>query len=187
MRSNEPYPPMCQRVTDICFLNSDGDIDWEKYAPSSGFVTIQAKKITDYDYVDRYEDRYKEGLGKMFGRYVCPILNDRVFSYEERSLPYREDCVKYFRFRILLKKSSQNETYELNGENYTIPDTIEDPFLKLELDNLNITLAQLLDCYEGEVRAAFNQPGGAVQIKLTVYVHIYIRLGWMEIVKNEII
>lgn len=157
-------------VSDARFLNSNGNIDWENNAPYNGFVHNESGpitkkiKLTKYDIVDRY--------GTIFGCYVCPIIDNIPFSYEKRSLPYHEETVKYMVFNICDNIDPKNTPKNIRNAlsiKYNI-----------QIDD------NILECEEGEVASAFDQVGGAIQVKLKLMVSDYISLGWMKIGnKNE--
>lgn len=154
-------------VRESSFLDDEGNIDWNKFAPFGGFVcnddgpVIKTIKITKYDSVDRY--------GKTsFGRYVCPVINNNYYSYEQRSLPYSFETVKHFIYNV--------------HDNYDCPEEIKNAiFKKYNIENYE----DLLECQEGTVAEAFNQCGGATQIKLKISVIDYVTLGIMELSNNE--
>ena len=65
-------------VIDSKYLDSDGNIDWEKWAPNGGRVegTVKEKEVLKHGtIIDRY--------GSKYGKYVSPL----GVTYEQRSLP----------------------------------------------------------------------------------------------------
>lgn len=158
-------------VRESSFLDDEGNIDWAKFAPFGGFVcnddgpVIEIIKITKYGSVDRY--------GKApFGRYVCPVIDNRFYSYEQRSLPYILESVNHYIFNI----------HDDLAGNYACPEYIKNSiFKKYNIENYE----DLLECQEGTVAEAFNQCGGAKQIKLNILIMDYIALGIMERSNNE--
>ncbi len=119
-------------VSDSKYLNSLGDIDWEKYAPNGGYIPntkVSGKTIQAGTIIDRY--------GSYYGKYVSPV----GIPYEQRSLPYFENVNAYHKYEVL--KPINNVTqgkisaafgqigggiqYELPA---TIKDLIRDGFLK---------------------------------------------------------
>lgn len=158
-------------VRESSFLDDERNIDWDKFAPFGGFVcnddgpVIEIIMITKYDNVDRY--------GKeLDGRYVCPVINNNYYSYEERSLPYTQETVKHYIFNI----------HDDLAGNYACPENIKNSiFKKYNIENYE----DLLECQEGTVAEAFNQRGGAKQIKLKISIMDYIALGIMKRSNNE--
>ncbi len=80
-------------------LMTDGSIDWSK-APEGGYVldskgdaikTLQVPSIGDI--IDRN--------GPSSGRYVSPIVNNKPYSYDMRSLPYIEDSSSYHKYQVV--------------------------------------------------------------------------------------
>lgn len=162
-------------VRESSFLDDEGNIDWNNFAPFEGFVcnddgpVIKIIKITKYDSVDRY--------GKIpfaSSRYVCPVINNNSYSYEQRSLPYSFETVEHFIYNV-------HDNHNVH-ENYDCPEEIKNAiFKKYNIENYE----DLLECQEGTVADAFNQCGGATQIKLKISVIDYIALGIMELSNNE--
>ena len=79
-------------VSDSKYLNSAGDINWEKYAPNGGYVS--GTKVTSLGLgtgtvIDRY--------GNQFGRYSSPVGT----PYEQRALPYVENPNAYHKYEVL--------------------------------------------------------------------------------------
>ncbi len=79
-------------------LESDGTINW-RLTPSNGFVLDQngnpmyAVKIPE---VGQVVDRYGSGYGK----YVCPVVDGKSYSYSQRSLPYLQDPRQYHQYVV---------------------------------------------------------------------------------------
>ena len=78
-------------VRDEKFLDSNGDIDWETWAPNEGRVpgTIQEGQTLD---VGTTIDRY----GRETGRYTSPV----GVPYEQRALPYIENPNAYHQYEV---------------------------------------------------------------------------------------
>ncbi len=79
-------------VRDNKFLDSDGNVDWNTWAPNGGRVsgTIQKGQILE---VGTITDRY----GNPYGKYKSPIGT----PYEQRALPYVENSYAYHRYEVL--------------------------------------------------------------------------------------
>ena len=78
-------------VADPQFLNANGEIDWDKFAPNGGYV--EGSKVTGQNLkagaiIDRY--------GSPYGRYTSPDGT----PYTQRSLPYVENLNAYHRYRV---------------------------------------------------------------------------------------
>ena len=79
-------------VRDTKFLDVDGNIDWEKWAPNGGRVpgTIKENQtITTGTIIDRY--------GSQWGKYTSPV----GVPYEQRALPYIENPNAYHKYEVL--------------------------------------------------------------------------------------
>ena len=79
-------------IRDSKFLNNDGSINWEKWAPNGGRVpgTIKSGQTLDMGLViDRY--------GNKFGKYTAPINT----PYEQRALPYLENPLAYHKYEVI--------------------------------------------------------------------------------------
>ena len=78
-------------IADPRFLNANGEVDWEKFAPNGGYV--EGSKVTGQNLetgtvIDRY--------GSPYGRYTSPDGT----PYTQRSLPYVENPNAYHRYRV---------------------------------------------------------------------------------------
>ena len=76
-------------VRDSIFLDADGNIDWEKWAPNGGRVpgTIKENQtISSGTIMDRY--------GSQWGKYTSPV----GVPYEQRALPYIENLNAYHKY-----------------------------------------------------------------------------------------
>ena len=79
-------------VRDTKFLDADGNIDWEKWAPNGGRVpgTIKENQtILAGTIIDRY--------GSQWGKYTSPA----GVPYEQRALPYIENPNAYHKYEVL--------------------------------------------------------------------------------------
>lgn len=79
-------------VRDTKFLDADGNIDWEKWAPNGGRVpgTIKENQtIPAGTIIDRY--------GSQWGKYTSPA----GVPYEQRALPYIENPNAYHKYEVL--------------------------------------------------------------------------------------
>ena len=79
-------------IRDSKFLDTDGSINWEKWAPNGGRVpgTIKSGQTLDMGLViDRY--------GNKFGKYTAPINT----PYEQRALPYLENPLAYHKYEVI--------------------------------------------------------------------------------------
>lgn len=119
-------------VSDQKFLNTSGDIDWEKYAPNGGYIKdsiLTGQTIETGTIIDRY--------GNQYGRYTSPV----GVTYEQRALPYIENPNAYHQYEVL--KPIDNVTIGIiakafnqigGGLQYELPTSIkqliEDGFLK---------------------------------------------------------
>ena len=79
-------------VRDSKFLNTDGNIDWETWAPNGGRVPSTIQKGQSLE-VGTIIDRY----GSPYGKYVSPLGG----LYEQRALPYIENPNAYHKYEVL--------------------------------------------------------------------------------------
>ena len=79
-------------VRDSIFLDADGNIDWDTWAPNGGRVpgTIQEGQTLE---VGTIIDRY----GNPYGKYTSPV----GVPYEQRALPYIENPNAYHKYEVL--------------------------------------------------------------------------------------
>ena len=79
-------------IRDERYLNSEGDIDWEKWAPNGGRISESVKEGQTLE-VGKIIDRY----GSTFGKYVSP----EGTPYEQRALPYLENPNAYHKYKVI--------------------------------------------------------------------------------------
>ena len=97
-------------VRDSKFLDADGNIDWDTWAPNGGRVTgtIRERQTLDAGiFIDRY--------GNPYGKYTSPI----GVPYEQRSLPYVENPNAYHKYEVL--KPIDNVTISQIAEAFEQP------------------------------------------------------------------
>ncbi len=80
-------------------LSKDGLINWNK-VPMGGYtLDINGSPIKEQfipkigDIIDRY--------GNAKGKYACPVIDEKSFSYSMRSLPYVEDLSNYHQYKVI--------------------------------------------------------------------------------------
>jgi hypothetical protein len=110
-------------VADKSFLDANGKIDWEKYAPNGGYVpgtkvdgvTLDTGKI-----IDRY--------GNQRGSYVSPV----GVPYNQRALPYVENPNAYHQYEVVkpienisMGKIAKAFKQAGGGIQYELPNSIE--------------------------------------------------------------
>ena len=117
-------PPDDLIVRDFAFLNSEGKIEWEKWAPNGGRVAGTIKEnqtIPTGTIIDRY--------GSEYGKYTSP----EGVPYEKRALPYIENQNAYHKYKIL--KQIDNVTISKiapafneigGGLQYELPNSIKE-------------------------------------------------------------
>lgn len=74
------------------FLDADGKIVWEKWAPNGGLVprtVIEGQTLPAGTIIDRY--------GNPYGKYISPT----GVPYDQRALPYIENLNAYHRYKML--------------------------------------------------------------------------------------
>lgn len=79
-------------VRDSRFLDADGNINWEKWAPNGGRVPGTIKENQTIP-VGTIIDRY----GSQWGKYTSPV----GVPYEQRALPYIENPNAYHKYEVL--------------------------------------------------------------------------------------
>ena len=119
-------------VSNSKFLDVNGNIDWDTWAPNGGRVpgSVQEGHILDVgDIIDRY--------GNPYGKYVSPV----GVTYEQRALPYIKNPNAYHRYEVIkpidnVIVSQIAEAFEQvgGGVQYELPSTInkliKDEFLR---------------------------------------------------------
>lgn len=78
-------------VSNQKFLNSSGDIDWEKFAPNGGYVPgskISGQTLETGTIIDR--------CGNQYGRYTSSVGG----PYEQRVLLYIENPNAYHQYEL---------------------------------------------------------------------------------------
>ena len=117
---------------DPKFLDSNGNIDWEKWAPNGGRVPGTIKEGQTLD-VGTVIDRY----GNKYGKYTSPV----GVPYEQRALPYIENPNAYHQYEVIkpidnVTMSEIAKAFEQpgGGIQYELPSSIKqlikDGFLK---------------------------------------------------------
>lgn len=117
---------------DSKFLDSNGDIDWEKWAPNGGRVPGTIKEGQTLD-VGTVIDRY----GNQYGKYTSPV----GVPYEQRALPYIENPNAYHQYEVIkpidnVTMSEIAKAFEQQGGGiqYELPSSIKqlikDEFIK---------------------------------------------------------
>ena len=111
-------------VRDEKYLDENGDIDWEKWAPNGGRVpdTIQENQVIESGgIIDRY--------GSPYGKYTSPLGT----PFEQRALPYKNNPNAYHQYEVL--KPIENVTsseiapaFDMpgGGIQYELPSSIKD-------------------------------------------------------------
>ena len=79
-------------VRDTKFLNPDGNIDWNTWAPDGGRVPGTIKKGQKLE-IGMVIDRY----GNPHGKYASPL----GVPYDQRALPYVENGSAYHQYKVL--------------------------------------------------------------------------------------
>lgn len=122
-------------VADKSFLNEQGRIDWDKYAPNGGYVEgtrVNGVTLEGGTVIDRY--------GSPKGNYTSPV----GASYESRALPYTENANAYHQYRIIkpIENVSMGEIAPAfkqpgGGIQYELPNSIEYLIEKKYLEVIN--------------------------------------------------
>ena len=122
-------------VRDSKFLDADGNIDWNTWAPNGGRVpgTIQGGQTLD---VGTIIDRY----GNPYGKYTSPV----GIPYEQRALPYVENSSAYHKYEVL--KPIDNVTIS------RIAEAFEQPGGGMQYELLSIVNKLISDNFLREIR-----------------------------------
>jgi hypothetical protein len=155
-------------------LNSDGSIKWSE-VPNGGYTldekgnAIKEKYILkEGDVIDRY--------GPPNGRYTSPVIENKPFNYEQRSLPYIEDPSKYHQYKV------KDGFIDFK----TSIETCTDPKTKIKIDaymkKYRITYDDL-NVQAGEIASGFGSAGGGIQYELPLPVNMLEDLNIIEKIK----
>ena len=112
------------KVSDTRYLNDDGSVDWDTYAPNNGRVegtTVENQTISKGTVIDRY--------GPKYGRYASP----KGTGYDSRALPYEQNSWAYHKY-VVVKDIPGVTTSEIapafgqlgGGIQFELPDRIVD-------------------------------------------------------------
>ena len=157
-------------------FRADGAIDWSQ-APKWGYVLDQsgAPKRTAFtpqpgEIIDRY--------GPPDGRFVCPVIDGKPFSYAQRSLPYLEDPAQYHQYEVI-GDFSKLEEYIKNCSDQTLALQIEDHLAKWYPNHRhNIVF------YKGQIAPVSGWGnGGGLQYELPLPVEWLVALGLLRQIK----
>lgn len=123
---NEAYPAGKEQqvVRNKKYLDENGKVDWNKWAPGDGRVAESIMENQTLE-VGTVIDRY----GSVYGKYTSPLGT----AYESRALPYKENNCVYHAYRVI-KKIDGVTTSEIaaafdmpgGGIQYELPKNIND-------------------------------------------------------------
>ena len=156
------WPDDVQIPRQESFLDKNGCIDWETWAPNGGREGVVLKGEDFSPHKGSLIDRY----GSTDGRYTSPIVDGKPYTYEQRSLPFVED-------------SRQYHVYEVQYDSI------------LEAIN-NISDARLRNIYlkrygksnfhfrKGKIAPAFNQTGGGIQYEYEFKISDLLKMKYLR-------
>ncbi|WP_423832010.1 TNT domain-containing protein [Streptococcus equinus] len=163
------WPSKYQIPKDSSVLTSEGRIDWNQ-TPENGFVLNQsghAIKENIIPHVGEIFDRY--GLNN--GRFTSPIIDGKLFTYNQRSLPYIEDMTKYHQYEVTGDFSKIKEYVDRLPDN-TLKEKLYDDVLVFYGGDWNKVTTQ-----SGRIAPAFGCSGGGIQWQLPFSIDELQKLG----------
>ena len=144
------WPDDVQIPRQESFLDKNGCIDWETWAPNGGREGVVLKGEDFSPHKGSLIDRY----GAPDGRYVSPIIDGKPYSYEQRSLPFVEDARQY-------------HVYEVQYDSiFECINNIKDEKIRMALLSEYKTIAFSNEKFifsSSKIAPAFNQQGGGIQ------------------------
>ncbi|MGB3731712.1 glycohydrolase toxin TNT-related protein [Microbacterium sp.] len=154
-------------------LNEKGDVDWSK-APKNGFVLDSDGNPIMSDHVPDAGDRF-DRHGDANGRYVSPITEEGPFSYDSRSLPYKENPNAYHEYEWVHSPADVQSVYDgLDGD---ARGAVDDVLAKYDMD-----LSDLAHVSRGDAAPIpdWGTSGGAIQDLLPVSVDLLDKMGMIK-------
>lgn len=111
------------QVSNPKFLNQDGKIDWDTYAPNNGRVdgsVLENQTLKQGIIIDRY--------GSKYGNYTAPVDT----PFELRSLPYDDNTWAYHKYKVVkdidgVTLSEIASAFDQSGEGlqFELPDSVK--------------------------------------------------------------
>lgn len=161
-------PPDVQVPKGPEVLLPDGSIDWSQ-VPGDGYVLDVNGKPIRHPYtphIGEVLDRY----GRSDGRFTSPVMDDRTYSYDQRSLPYVENAAHYHRFEVV------GDMSDLRGAYDRAPQRVRDDLLAHDFNPDRLSSQG----YRGSIAPGFGAAGGGVQVQLPLTVDQLIKLGLLK-------
>jgi len=175
-RADDTWPRNVQIPKSSDVLTADGAIDWSQ-APKWGYVLDQsgAPKRTAFtpqpgEIIDRY--------GPPDGRFVCPVIDGKPFSYAQRSLPYLEDPAQYHQYEVI-GDFSKLEEYVQNCTDKKLVQQINAYVRK----NWKGNYAKITSYYGNIASVNGWGTGGGIQYQLPFSIDWLVSLGLVRLIK----
>ncbi|MBM7691679.1 putative ribonuclease toxin of YeeF-YezG toxin-antitoxin module [Peribacillus deserti] len=152
-------------------LNPDGSIKWSE-VPNGGYV-LNDKGIAIKDEYTPESGEVIDRYGPPNGRYTSPVIDNKPFNYDQRSLPFVEDFSKYHQYKVtgdfnnIEKYVNQCSDPVLVDKVLTYMDSYDLSFDKLKIQ-------------KGEIAKGFDSNGGGIQYELPLPVDMLSGLGLLE-------
>lgn len=161
------WPDEVQIPRQESFLDKNGCIDWETWAPNGGREGVVLKGEDFSPHKGSLIDRY----GSPDGRYVSPIIDGKPYAYEQRSLPFVED-------------SRQYHVYEVQFDSiFECINSIKDEKLRIALLSEYKTIAFSNEKFifsSSKIAPAFNQQGGGIQYEFGFTIKTLLKIGYLK-------
>ena len=175
-RADGTWPRNVQIPKSSNVLTADGAIDWSQ-APKNGFVLNQAGEPMCTAFIPRpgeIIDRY----GPPDGRFVCPVIDGKPFSYVQRSLPYLEDPAQYHQYEVI-GDFSKLEEYVQNCTDKKLVQQINAYVRK----NWKGNYAKITSYYGNIASVNGWGSGGGIQYQLPFSIDWLVSLGLVRLIK----
>lgn len=161
------WPDEVQIPRQESFLDKNGCIDWETWAPNGGREGVVLKGEDFSPQKGSLIDRY----GSPDGRYASPIIDGKPYAYEQRSLPFVED-------------SRQYHVYEVQFDSiFECINSIKDEKLRIALLSEYKTIAFSNEKFifsSSKIAPAFNQQGGGIQYEFGFTIKTLLKIGYLK-------
>ena len=161
------WPDDVQIPRQESFLDKNGCIDWETWAPNGGREGVVLKGEDFSPHKGSLIDRY----GAPDGRYVSPIIDGKPYSYEQRSLPFVEDARQY-------------HVYEVQYDSiFECINNIKDEKIRMALLSEYKTIAFSNEKFifsSSKIAPAFNQQGGGIQYEFGFNIKTLLKIGYLK-------
>ncbi len=93
------WPENLQIPKSSSVLREDGSINWD-FAPENGYMVDRNGQVIKEIYFPFYGEII-DRCGPDNGRFVCPVIDGKIFIYDQRSLPFIEDPDQYHQYKVI--------------------------------------------------------------------------------------